>query len=62
MMTQHGLKKYLRIFGEKGTEAVQKETQQIHDHKVLVPVDASKMSREETAEALRYPMFLQQQQ
>lgn len=60
MMTQYGLKKGLKIFGDKGTKAVHKEMKQIHDREVLIPVDASKMSRGDKAEALRYLMFLKE--
>lgn len=59
-MTQYGMQKGLKVFGNKGTRAVQKEMQQIHDRKVLMPVNVDKMSREEKAQALRYLMFLKE--
>lgn len=60
IMTQYGIKKGLEIFGEKGTSAVKKEMQQVHDCEVLVPVDASKMNSGEKSEALRYLIFLKE--
>lgn len=60
VMAQYGMRKGLKMFGEKGTDAVHKEMKQIHDHEVLIPIDASKMSRKDKMDALRYLMFLKE--
>lgn len=60
MMTQYGLQKGLKMFGDKGVAAVHKVMQQLHDREVLVPVDAKTMSWQERAEALRYHTFLKE--
>lgn len=50
----------------KGTDAVHEKMKQIHDLKMLMPVDAGKMSGDEKSdsdsEALRYLMFLKWKQ
>jgi hypothetical protein len=38
VMTQHGLKKGLKEFGEAGVEAVLKELQQLHNQQVIEAV------------------------
>lgn len=58
VMTQHSIKRGLKEFGEAGVDAVLKELQQLHDRKVLEPMDASQMSREEKRASLQYLMFL----
>ena len=51
-MTQHSMKKGLEVFGDAGIEAVLKELVQLHDRKVLEPVDISKLSGEAKQKAL----------
>jgi Reverse transcriptase (RNA-dependent DNA polymerase)/Zinc knuckle len=58
VMTQHSMKKGIKIFGNAGVDAVLKELQQLHDRKVLEPKDAMTMSREEKKASLEYLMFL----
>ena len=37
VMTQHKIKKGIKLFGDAGIDAVLKELQQLHDRKVLEP-------------------------
>ena len=57
-MTQFTMKKGIEEFGEDGVDAVLGELQQLHDRKVIVPIVADEMTREEKRAALRYLMFL----
>ena len=62
VMTQHNMKKGIKLFGDAGINAVLKELQQLHlhDRKVLEPVNAKEMTNEEQQGALQYLMFLKQ--
>jgi hypothetical protein len=60
VMTQHSMKKGIKLFGEAGVDAVLKELQQLHDRKVLEPKDATKLSASDKKAALQYLMFLKQ--
>jgi hypothetical protein len=42
LFTQHSVNKGLKFFGDAGVAAVSKELQQLHDLKVIIPVDAKK--------------------
>jgi hypothetical protein len=57
-MTQHSMKKGIKLFGDAGIEAVLKELKQLHDRKVLEPTDATEMTKEAKKAALQYLMFL----
>jgi hypothetical protein len=58
VLTQYSMANGLKEFGEKGVEAVMTEIKQLHDREVIIPVEASKLSREEKKAALEYLMFL----
>ena len=58
VMTQHSMKKGIKIFGEAGVEAVLQELKQLHDRKVLEPRSATDLSHSEKKAALQYLMFL----
>jgi hypothetical protein len=60
VMTQHTLKKGIKLFGQAGIEAVLKELQQLHDRRVLEPKHADALSYHERKGALQYLMFLKQ--
>ena len=60
VMTQHNIKKDIKLFGDAGVNAVLKELQQLHDRKVLEPKDATKLSGDDKRAALQYLMFLKQ--
>ena len=59
-MSQHSMKKGIKLFGQAGIDAVLAELNQLHERKVLKPKDSSKLSREEKKAALQYLMFLKQ--
>jgi len=58
ILVQHGLKKGIKIFGESGLEAIQKEMQQFNDRKVIIPVNPKDLSKQQKNRALNYLMFL----
>jgi hypothetical protein len=58
MMTQHSIKKGLKVFGEDGAKAVVSEMQQLHERQVIKPEKTNMLTREEKKKALRYLMFL----
>ena len=58
ILSQHSLKKGLRLFGQAGAEAVTKEMKQLHDRGVLEPKLATELTREQRTRALAYLMFL----
>ena len=55
---QMSMKKGLKIFGEQGYAAVKKEMQQLHDRKVMQPINQKDLSPAQKREALGYLMFL----
>jgi hypothetical protein len=55
---QMSMKKGLKIFGEAGVQAVEKEMLQLHERKVMEPKHAVELSPEQKREALAYLMFL----
>lgn len=58
LLTQFSMKKGIKEFGKPGVDAVLKELKQLHDRKVIIPEDASKMTRTQKRAALAYLMFL----
>ena len=57
---QMSTKKGLRQFGQKGTDALMKELQQLNDRRVMHPCDATTLSRSEKYSALKYLMSLKE--
>jgi hypothetical protein len=57
---QMSWKKGLKMFGDKGEEAIQKELQQIHDMEGFQPKHWYELSKEERAGALKYLMYLKE--
>ena len=55
---QMNLKQGLKVFGDKGVEAVQKEMTQLHERKVMRPKHKQELTPEQRREALGYLMFL----
>ena len=55
---QMSMKRGLRMFGEEGYTAVRKEMQQLHDRKVMQPVNRKDLTPAQKREALGYLMFL----
>jgi hypothetical protein len=59
VMTQHSVKKGLKLYGEAGAEAVVSKMQQLHDRDVTIePKSANMLTVEEKRKALHYLMFL----
>eukprot|EP00178_Gracilaria_changii_P013526 TRINITY_DN381_c1_g1_i1.p1 TRINITY_DN381_c1_g1~~TRINITY_DN381_c1_g1_i1.p1 ORF type:complete len:1004 (-),score=118.29 TRINITY_DN381_c1_g1_i1:1292-3985(-) len=58
LLTQYGIKKGLKVFGQQGDDAVNAEMQQLHDLNVMTPKPPSALSKEDRQEALQYLMFL----
>ena len=58
IMTQVGMKKGVRLWGEQGIEAVIAEMKQFHDRGVVRPLPAKEITREMKKRALGYLMFL----
>ena len=56
------MKKGLRVFGEEGYAAVKKEMQQLHDRKVMQPINCKDLTPAQKREALGYLMFLKKKQ
>ena len=57
---QFPMKKGLKLFGDKGTEAVRAEMKQLHDRKVVIPRDPSKLTEDQRKMVLEYLMFLKE--
>ena len=57
-LTQYIIKQGLKKFGQRGTDAVQVELEQIDVRDVMDPKDASTLSKEQKRAALNYLMFL----
>ena len=60
MMTQYNLKPGLRKFGARGVTAAVKELTQLHIMDTLMPLEASKLSREQRMHALSSLLFLKE--
>ncbi|CAJ1950718.1 unnamed protein product [Cylindrotheca closterium] len=57
---QMSAKKGLKVFGDKGAEAVVAEMHQIHYRNVLSPKFAHELTKQQRRDALRYLMFLKE--
>jgi hypothetical protein len=60
IFTQVGMNKGLKMYGNRGKEAVKSELEQIVYRKVFKPVPAEQLTREQKRRALQYLMFLKQ--
>lgn len=60
VMTQYGVRKGLKIFGERGDEAVRAEMKQLHMREVMNPLSGAALTRSIRSAALNYLMFLKQ--
>ena len=58
VMTQHSIKKGLKLYGEAGAEAVVSEMQQLHDRDVIEPKSANMLTNEEKKKSRHYLIFL----
>jgi hypothetical protein len=59
-MTQYGLKKGLELFGTEGSLAVEAELRQLHDRKVILPINRDTLTTHYREMALPYLMFHKQ--
>ena len=55
---QMSMKKGLKVFREQGYAVLKKEMQQLHDRKVMQPINRKDLSPAQKREALGYLMFL----
>jgi Reverse transcriptase (RNA-dependent DNA polymerase) len=60
LLTQVSMRKVLKLFGDKGREAVETELQRLHERQVMQPVAAESLTEEQRRWALAYLMFLKQ--
>ena len=58
MASHFPLKKGIALFGDKAGKAKTKELQAIHDMDIYEPLDASKLTRQETRDALESGLFI----
>jgi hypothetical protein len=58
MAQQYHVNKGLKVFGERGREAVMKEMKQLDDLEVIQPQNWSELTAEQRQTALPYLMFL----
>ena len=57
ILTQYHVSKGLKVFGQKGANAVLQELKQLHDRMVMEPISANELSKEEKKSSLEYLMF-----
>ena len=60
LLSQMGVNKGIKVFGQKGIDAVSKEMQQFHDREVIIPKNPSQLTKEERHRDLPYLMFLRE--
>ena len=60
LLSQIGVNKGIKVFGQKGTNTVSKEMQKFHDREVIIPKNPSQLTKEERHRALPYLMFLKE--
>jgi len=60
MLNQVGIREGLKMFGEKGNNALLKELNQLHERDALLPKKKEDMTHDERKKALRYLMFLKE--
>jgi len=60
MMMQMNVKQGIKAFGERGSDTMLKELNQLHELKALLPLRKEDMSYEQRKKALRYLMFMKE--
>lgn len=60
MLQQYSVKAGLKKFGVRGKEGILKELPQMHGMITFFPIDPTKMSKEDTAQAIASLMFLKE--
>jgi Reverse transcriptase (RNA-dependent DNA polymerase) len=59
-LTQYSMNQGLKLFKERGVEAVLQELRQLHTRKVITPIMASELTYDQKCQALSYLMFLKE--
>ena len=57
VLTQLGMKKGVKVFGEAGVRSIYKEMKQFHDREVVKPIKPEDITPEVKHKALVYLMF-----
>ena len=60
LLSHMGFNKGIKVFGQKGIDAVSKEMQQFHDREVIIPKNPIQITKEEHHRSLSYLMFLKE--
>ena len=60
VLAQYGLRKGLKVFKERGIDALKQEVEQLIDLEVFKPVEKANLSKSELEQTLRYHVFLQE--
>ena len=60
LLTQYSMNKGIKLFGTKGTDAVETELRQLRDRKVIKPVLPADLSKEQKCKSLAYLMFIKE--
>ena len=58
LLTQYSMNKGIKLFGTKGTDAVETKLQQLHDRKVIKTVLPEDLSKVQKWKLLAYLMFI----
>ena len=60
LLSHMGVNKGIKVFGQKGINAVSKETHQFYDIEVTIPKNPSQLTKEERHRGIPYLMFLKE--
>ena len=60
LLTLYSTNKGIKLFGTKGTDAVETKLRQLHDRKVIKPVLPADLSKEQKWKSLAYLMFIKE--
>ena len=60
LLSQTGVNKGIKVFGQRGIDVVSKEMQQFHDREFRIPKSPRHLTKEERHRALPYLMFLRE--
>ena len=60
LLSQMGVNKGIKVFGQKGVNTFSKEMQQFHDREVIIPKNPIQLTKEERHCAISCLMFLKE--
>ena len=60
ILTQYNMRRGIKLFRQRGIDAVRKELKQMNDRNVAKPVSPESLTKEQRARALAYLMFLKE--